>query len=331
MQNTAPIKSNPNSPPQRRLLPGAAVAVRSWDEIAATLDSNGTLDRLPFMPEMRAYCGKSFRVSTRVERVCEETQRTMRRIRDTVFLDGLRCDGSHHGGCRKACMIFWKEAWLRRANEDQSVSARPLEDRERRLDSACRPGDGQYICQSTELIRATEFLPRFEPGAYVRDILARNHSLPRLIRLLMYAAYLRLRYLVTGKSFQVLEGSQKTTPTVTLDLQPNDRVRVKTAGEIAATLDRSGKNQGLAFTLEMLPFCGRVFEVLQRLDWMIHDPTRKLIPVKNTVILRNVTCDGCTHLRGGCPRANYHFWREAWLEKVSTGAGPEAPGDDRAR
>jgi hypothetical protein len=93
-------------------------------------------------------------------------------------------------------------------------------------------------------------------------------------------------------------------------------VKVKTKDEIAATLDVEGKNRGLAFTVEMLPFCGGTFRVLRRLEKMIHEPTRKLINVEDTVILDNVTCDGCHILRGGCPRENYHYWREIWLKRT---------------
>ena len=37
---------------------GEIVEVRSPEEILATLDENGELDGLPFMPEMLAWCGR---------------------------------------------------------------------------------------------------------------------------------------------------------------------------------------------------------------------------------------------------------------------------------
>ncbi len=46
---------------------GDLVEVRSEDEILRTLDSRGTLDSLPFMPEMLPFCGKRFRVSKRAD------------------------------------------------------------------------------------------------------------------------------------------------------------------------------------------------------------------------------------------------------------------------
>ena len=37
----------------------------------------------------------------------------MRSMKNAVFLEGLRCDGSAHGGCQRGCLFFWKEAWLK--------------------------------------------------------------------------------------------------------------------------------------------------------------------------------------------------------------------------
>ena len=41
---------------------GEWVEVLGRDEVLATLDANGRLDGLPFMPEMFEYCGKRFEV-----------------------------------------------------------------------------------------------------------------------------------------------------------------------------------------------------------------------------------------------------------------------------
>ena len=39
---------------------GDLVEVKTPDEIASTLDSDGALDHLPFMPEMLEFCGRRF-------------------------------------------------------------------------------------------------------------------------------------------------------------------------------------------------------------------------------------------------------------------------------
>jgi hypothetical protein len=309
------------------LKPGDVVRVRSWPEIRAALDAGGRLDALPFMPEMLRYCGMRLTVSKRLERTCEENRGEMRRIRDTVFLDAVRCDGSSHGGCQKACFIFWKEAWLQKLDRDDTAAANST------LDVQPFPyqystADGAYICQSTELLRATSPLSSVDIGSIVRDIRAKTYPPIQLMRILGYAIFLRLRRLTTGRSYRVLEGEQRKTPVGYLSLQPGELVRVKQENEIAETLDINGKNHGLAFTVEMLPFCGKTFRVLKRLETMIHEPTGRLIRLEDTVILENVICDGHHILRGGCPRGNYHFWREIWLERISTNLGTSTTGSN---
>ena len=39
-------------------------------------------------------------------------------MHSTVYLEDLRCDGSGHDGCQAGCKIYWKEAWLRRVEDD---------------------------------------------------------------------------------------------------------------------------------------------------------------------------------------------------------------------
>jgi len=275
------------------------------------------LESLPFMPEMVKYCGRQFTVSKRVERACEEINMTMRRIRNTVFLENIRCDGSAHGGCQKGCFIFWKEAWLKSCDPDTDAGKISVEETTDRYPFPYALPDGQYICQSTELLHATSYLPPWDLGVYLRDIRAKTHTVKKLIRLLSYAVFLRGRGLVTGKSHLYLEGKQSRTPWETLNLKAGEWVRVKSKDDIVSTLDRQGKNRGLAFTVEMVQFCGGTYHVLGRLDKMIHEPTRKLVDVNDTVILDQVTCDGCHSLRGGCPRENYLFWREIWLQRVN--------------
>lgn len=309
-----PAPVNPR--PLTRLLPGDTVQVRPWPEILATLDGNGSLEGLPFMPEMLRFCGTHFTVSKRLERACEEARGQMRRIRNTVFLGGLRCDGSAHGGCQKGCLLFWKEAWLKRRPAGATPEAAPAAAAAAEYPFPCSLPDGQYVCQSTELIRATSFLSPFDVRCYVRDLRARNSSVWRMARMLAYAVWLRLRWLLTGRSHLVLEGRQDKTPVGRLNLMPGDWVRVKPQAEIVDTLDVHGKNRGLAFTVEMLPFCGGRHRVLRRLERMIYEPTRKLINLENTVLLEGVTCDGCHSIRAGCPRENYLLWREIWLKRV---------------
>ena len=59
-----------------KLAAGDWVEVRSKEEILATLDANGRLDNLPFMPEMFEYCGRRFRVWKRAHKTCDTVDKT---------------------------------------------------------------------------------------------------------------------------------------------------------------------------------------------------------------------------------------------------------------
>lgn len=101
---------------------GEIVEVRSEAEILATLDENGELDGLPFMPEMLTWCGQRLRVEKLALKLCDTIESTgMHRIRDAVHLEMSRCDGQAHGGCQAGCSIYWKEAWLKRIPSGESA------------------------------------------------------------------------------------------------------------------------------------------------------------------------------------------------------------------
>ena len=112
---TTAADERPPSDAARRtaLRAGDLVVVRSREEILATLGDDGMLDRMPFMPEMLQHCGRTFRVAAVAHKTCDPAHKTGgRRLADAVDLEDIRCDGSHHGGCQAACLIFWKTAWL---------------------------------------------------------------------------------------------------------------------------------------------------------------------------------------------------------------------------
>ena len=73
---------------------GDWVEVRTKEEILQTLDGNGRLDELPFMPSMFQFCGRRFRVFKRAHKTCDTVNDYKgRRMNNTVHLDGVRCDG----------------------------------------------------------------------------------------------------------------------------------------------------------------------------------------------------------------------------------------------
>src|SRR5207249_5923768 len=91
--------------------------------ILATLDEQGELDSLPFMPEMLQFCGQRFMVSKKALKLCDTINWSgIYTMPDAVHLQGLRCDGSAHGGCQAGCLLYWKDAWLRRVDVDDRPS-----------------------------------------------------------------------------------------------------------------------------------------------------------------------------------------------------------------
>lgn len=100
------------------LQPGEWIEVRSRQEIAQTLDAKGTHKGLAFGGEMFAYCGRRARVLRPVERIIDESTGRLRRVDDTVALEGAACD--RYLGCARGMPILWREVWLRRVEPDRA-------------------------------------------------------------------------------------------------------------------------------------------------------------------------------------------------------------------
>ncbi|MCU1240420.1 MAG: hypothetical protein JWO71_1146 [Candidatus Acidoferrum typicum] len=181
------------------LLSGDLIEVRSREEILSTLDSNGRLEAMPFMPEMLQYCGKRFRVSKRADKTCDNIKDwSLRRVKNAVHLTGVRCDGASHGDCDAGCLIFWNEKWLKRADtdflktsqiQDQAPRSLPsqhpapaesLSCTEQRLNQAIFHPDPSgtdtpvYTCQATQLREFTSTLYWWDLRQYLRDIRSGN-------------------------------------------------------------------------------------------------------------------------------------------------------------
>src|SRR6266478_7554629 len=105
-----------------KLRVGNRVKVRSKEEILATLDGDGRLEGLPFMPQMFEYCGQSFEIFKVAHKTCDTVGNAGGlQLAHGIHLN-LRCDGRTYGGCQAACLIFWKEAWLKPVSEDTNIS-----------------------------------------------------------------------------------------------------------------------------------------------------------------------------------------------------------------
>jgi predicted DNA-binding antitoxin AbrB/MazE fold protein len=304
------------------LYSGDLVEVKSADRIFRTLDSDGTLDGLPFMPEMLDFCGKRFPVSRRVEKTCVEAARGIYDIReflnnDVVFLEKLRCSGTGHDGCQRICMVFWKTAWLEKVTENQPIGIeedKPGEAGRAALKTMTEPG--KYFCQSTELVRATRPLTR---GRRLLkcfyDVRSGDVGPMKMAKLIFIPVWRKMR----GNLFDPVEGPQKRTPLEKLDLRVGEIVQVKSVQEIAQTLDRNSRNRGLVYDRGLEKFSGRRYRVQERLDFMISEYTGEMKKPESTVILENLTCF-CNNVLGGCPRQEVIYWRENWLTRVDDAA-----------
>jgi len=97
-----------------------------------------------------------------------------------------------------------------------------------------------------------------------------------------------------------------------LKLQPGELVRVRSEKEILASLDRCKQNKGLAWMPIMSQYCGKKLRVYKRVDKIVLESTGEIRKLKNTVLLEGGICEGIY----GCDRSCFHFWREAWLERL---------------
>lgn len=345
---------------------GDWVEIRSKEEILRTLDKNGRLDGLPFMPQMFNYCGQRLRVHSRASKTCDTVSGHYagRQLPDAVHLN-VRCDGQAYGGCQAGCLIFWKNAWLRPV-EGPVPARHTLDDEQPQIDGPHRQdqctdrdvwratqnddagGETRYSCQATELLNYTAPLKWWDARQYVEAYTSGNRTLPGVCRGLFYLFYYyatlafsdrwgrparwlynQIQVLTGGIPFPRLKGRipvGQPTPRHDLDLQPGDLVRVKPYGEILATLDTRLSNRGLWFDAELVPFCGKVFRVSTRVERFVDEKNGKMRRMKTpAVMLEGVTCKALySGQRIFCPRGINLWWREIWLERVSTDAYPVA-------
>jgi hypothetical protein len=341
-----------------KLCAGEWVEVRSKEEILSTLGKDGRMDGLPFMPEMFQYCGKRLRVFKRAHKTCDPSLGIVgRRMSNTVHLEAARCDGAAHDGCEQGCLTFWKEAWLKRVSS--GVSAKGIEAASQEpfktVSVGCTemdvragtkvPAEGAsdgttYVCQATHLKYATQPLAWWDLRQYLEDYASGNVRLSQLLAGIVFQVWHTLAEAGLGigtamrwiyERFQKLRGGPpypsrigkvpkgSPTPTMRLDLRPGELVRVKGYKEILETLGDNSRNRGMYFDPEMVPFGGRTFRVMKRVQQIIDEKTGKMVHFKSdAIILENVVCEArYAKCRRFCPRSIYPYWREIWLERVT--------------
>jgi hypothetical protein len=322
-----------------RLRVGQLVEVRSAAEILATLDDNGELDNLPFMPEMLEFCGKRLTVHKVAHKLCDTISATgFRWMTSAVHLTSARCDGGAHGGCQTGCSLYWKEAWLKPVTADEpTVAAGPVEapepERVQVLERAVRRASGpngeeRYFCQATELLRAApERMGFLDLQQYVVDLRSGNVGLLTLLRTFFFGLFNRFQSksrrvlprcmtIKGGMHWGFVQGAVVgRTPTEKLDLQPGELVRIRSKEEIVKTIDSRRLNRGMGFEEEMAWHCGTAARVVRRVDRCIDEKTGRLLSIQNPcIVLDSIVCEGVYN--ANCPREFLPFWREIWLERV---------------
>jgi hypothetical protein len=346
----AMLEHNTSQPAALNLKAGEWVEVRSKEEISATLDGSGCLENLPFMPEMLQYCGQRFQVFKNAHKTCDYIQGwSIRRMKDSVHLAGLRCDGSGHDGCQASCLIFWKEAWLKRVENDV-VTARTLRGAQTDLASTAMvcteksilagthrqnsEGETVYRCQVTDVPKFTSHMSFWDPRQYIRDLRSRNLAIDlgggsreervlettltvlRMLQASLVGFFNEIQKRRHKSHYPFIFGTSTNTTSDPLNLQPGDLVEVRSKEEIMATLDKGQKNRGLWFDSEMLPYCGGIYRVLRRVHRIIDETSGKMVTMKHPcIVLEGVVCKSEFHRL--CPRAIYPYWRESWLKRAN--------------
>lgn len=309
----------------------------------STLDTDGTVDGLPFMPEMLEMAGRRFTVEARADTTCFGGAQ-LREINRSVHLEGVRCSGAAHGGCQAGCLLFWKESWLRRPGGESTVDPSStqsdrgvrvhLENRTRRTDPD--GGEPLYRCQATDIPLASRPIHFWDLRHFGRDMMLGNlrvrtvfrYFLPYLINAFQTISLLRLPKqfrIAGGNPWPFVHGTLTKTPVGELNLQPGDLVQVLSQPEISATLDRKGRNRGMTFTPEMLEHTGAIKRVERRVARLIDEQTGRMVhPPGDCLVLEDTVCNA--KYLGLCNRQTESYWREVWLRRSPDPASPVTSG-----
>jgi hypothetical protein len=300
------------------LRPGDIVRVRSLGEIGETLTVHGTLEGLPFMPEMKTFCGHRFRVHRRVDKINDMRNKTgLRQMRGVVTLTGVRCNGADHSGCQAECQILWKDAWLVRMSSVEPEKYRPPADAS--APSSDQDSTAAFTCQMTRLWEASKSMSRFDLRQDLRPLLNGNVAPSAYAGLMLTRWFNLFQALRGGVAFPYMPDRSAVCPVT----QPHSEaygngraVAVRSRAEIAQTLANS-RTKGLWFDRDMMRYCGTISVVDKHVRRIIHEATGKMVTMKTpSIVLRDVVATG-EFLRL-CPQHEQIFWREAWLRPAGS-------------
>jgi len=160
-------------------------------------------------------------------------------------------------------------------------------------------------CQIKGLDQMSEPLGKFE---VVRQL---RYKIKRVLK--RRINYLRNRLAsISGVANALTEANETTANQVFVAGQ---LVRIRSRGEIQATLDDWNNLKGCSFMEEMWPYCGTRQRILKPVHRFVDECDHRLKKARGIVFLEGVHCQGTIDY-GWCDRNCYYFWREEWLEKV---------------
>ncbi len=303
------------------LVVGDLVEVKPWDDIRSTLDEQGCLENLPFMPEMLAMCGRRARVFRCAHRLFDYRKtRRMRHMEGAVLLVGAVCDGSSHGACEAACHTIWKSAWLRRVEPDDAMICVPAAtDRPEPVQDAAVLKFGteapRYACQLTQLNAASRPIGNWSFINFLRPLVAGNVAPAAFVVGWLTHLFNELQHHRQGVSFPAFEvavrGGERLEET---RLNAADQVVVRPSAEIRATLNDRFEHRGMGFETDMLKHCGRRCSVQAEVKRLIDIVSGEMRTMKTPAyVLRDIHFSGERQLFN----AQYEplFWRGVWLRR----------------
>lgn len=300
---------------------GDRVEVKSWPEVRATLDAQGCLEQLPFMPEMLAMCGQRAQVFRCVHRLFDyRKSRRMRHMDGAVLLLGTLCDGCSHGACEAACHTIWKSAWLRRVEPGgRSGAAEAAVNRPNLPDDAAVLEVGtqapRYVCQLTQLHAASQPIGNWSARNFLRPLVSGNVAPAAFIVGWLTHLFNALQQRRGGVGFPAFAvAPYGAVALAETRLAAGDDVVVRSSADIRATLNDQSLNRGLYFDPDMLKHCGRRHRVQAEVKKLIDIVTGEVRTMKTPAyILRGVHFSGERQLFN----AQYEplFWRDVWLRR----------------
>jgi hypothetical protein len=96
---------------------GEVVRVKSREGILATVDELLFNRGMGFHPELMSYCGKTFRVKQRLNKLMNEKTGQLVELKNScLVLEGADCHGRYAPplSCPRDCFPYWREIWLER-------------------------------------------------------------------------------------------------------------------------------------------------------------------------------------------------------------------------